>query len=97
MKRKSNEMTLKEAINRMMEAYRLGDKMIEIDTIKNWEEMMGAAVGKRTREIYIKNKILYLRIDSAPLKEELLMNKSLIIERLNEKAGKKIIDDVYFL
>jgi len=97
MKRKSNEMSLKEAIDRMMEAYRLGDKMTELDAVKGWEEMMGPAVAKRTREIYIKGKVLYLRIDSAPLKEELGMNKTLIIQRINEKVKKTLIDEVYFL
>lgn len=96
MKRKSNEMPIKEAIDRLLKVYKLDAKMVEMDTIKCWEELMGPAVAKRTREIFINKKVLYLKIDSAPLKEELVMNKTLLVQRINERMGKEVIDDVYF-
>lgn len=96
MKRKSNEMPIKEAIDRLLKVYKLDAKMVEMDAVKCWEELMGPAVAKRTREIYINKKTLYLKIDSAPLKEELVMNKSLLVQRLNERMGKVVIEDVYF-
>ncbi|HLP12469.1 MAG TPA: DUF721 domain-containing protein [Flavobacteriales bacterium] len=95
-KRKSNEMPIKEAIDRLLKVYKLDDKMVELDAVKCWEEMMGAAIAKRTREIFIAKKVLYLKLNSAPLKEELLMSKSLIIQRLNERMGKEVITDVFF-
>lgn len=96
MKRKSNEMPIKEAIDRLLQVYKLDAKMVELDAVKCWEEMMGPAVARRTREIFISNKVLYLKLDSAPLKEELLMNKTLIVARLNERMGKDVITDVFF-
>ncbi|HYG50943.1 MAG TPA: DUF721 domain-containing protein [Flavobacteriales bacterium] len=95
-KRKSNEMPIKEAIDRLLKVYKLDHKMVELDAVKCWEEMMGAAIAKRTREIFIANKVLYLKLNSAPLKEELLMSKSLIVQRLNERMGKEVITDVFF-
>lgn len=96
MKRKSNQMPIKDAIERLLQVYKLDAKMVELDAVKCWEEMMGPAVSKRTREIFINNKVLYLKLDSAPLKEELLMNKTLIVSRLNERMGKEVITDVFF-
>lgn len=95
-KRNSNEMPIKEAIDRLLQVYKLDDKMVELDAVKCWEDMMGPAVAKRTREIFITKKVLYLKLDSAPLKEELIMNKGLIISRLNERMGKEVITDVFF-
>lgn len=96
MKRKSNEMPIKEAIERLLQVYKLDTKMVELDAVKCWEEMMGPAVARRTREIFINKKVLYLKLDSAPLKEELLMGKSLIVQRMNERMGKEVITDVFF-
>jgi predicted nucleic acid-binding Zn ribbon protein len=97
MKRDSNEMPIKEAIERLLKVYKLDTKMVELDAVKCWEEMMGSAIAKRTREIFINKKILYLKLNSAPLKEELKMSKTLIIARLNERMGKEIITDVFFM
>lgn len=90
-------MPIKEAIERLLKVYKLDTKMVELDAVKCWEEMMGSAIAKRTREIFINKKILYLKLNSAPLKEELKMSKTLIITRLNERMGKEIITDVFFM
>ena len=40
---------------------------------------------------------LYLQIDSAPLKKELIMAKQKMIELINKHAGKTVIQEVIFL
>ena len=92
----SNEAPLSELIDRFMKAYRLDGKMKELDVINSWSEMMGVAVANRTRNIQIKNQMLYLHLDSSVMREELSAHKSIIINRVNEKAGFNIVKDVYF-
>jgi predicted nucleic acid-binding Zn ribbon protein len=95
-KRTSNEAPLSEVIDKLMRAYRLDGKMKELDIIDAWPEMMGTAVANRTKEISIKNKILYLTMDSSVMREELAYGKQIIIERINQKAGFDMIRDVWF-
>lgn len=57
---------------------------------------MGRAVFLRTQNIYIKNKILYLELDSSVMQDELQHGKTVIIQRVNETAGSEIITDVWF-
>lgn len=95
-KRLSNQNTLGEVIDKLMKAYRLDGKLKEIDILSKWEEMMGRAVFLRTTNIYIKNKVLHLSLDSSVMREELLRGKSVIIERVNSTAGYEIIQDVWF-
>jgi hypothetical protein len=95
-KRLSNQNTLGEVIDKLMKAYRLDGKLKEIDILSKWEEMMGRAVFLRTTNIYIKNKVLHLSLDSSVMREELLRGKSVIIERLNSTAGYEVIQDVWF-
>ncbi len=95
-KRQGNETTLGEAIDRLIKAYRLDDKMSELDILTAWEEMMGKAVAMRTTDLYIKNHILHVKLNSSVMREELLAGKQVIIHRINEKAGRPYIVDVWF-
>ena len=95
-KRNSNETPLSEVIDKLLRAYRLDGKMKELDILAAWPEMMGLAVSNRTKNITIKNKILYLTMDSSVMRDELLHGKQIIIHRINEKAGCELIQDVWF-
>lgn len=95
-KRTSNQSTLGEVIDKLMKAYRLDGKLKEMDVLAAWEEMMGKAVAMRTKDIQIRNKTLFLTMDSSVMREELSFGKSVIIQRINEKAGFEMITDVYF-
>lgn len=96
LKRTSNEAPLKDVIDRWLRAYRLDGKMKELDIINAWSEMMGTAVAHRTKEVKIRNKTLYLKMDSSVMRDELAHGKQIIIERVNQKAGSEIINDVWF-
>ncbi|MFN5416234.1 MAG: DUF721 domain-containing protein [Flavobacteriia bacterium] len=95
-KRLSNETSLGDAIAKILKAYRLDGKLKEIDVLSKWEEMMGKAVSMRTKNIYIRNKTMYLELDSSVMRDELLNGKSVIIQRVNEVAGFEMINDIWF-
>ena len=79
-----------------MKAYRLDGKLKEMDVIQAWGEMMGLAVANRTKNIQIRNKTLFLTMDSAVMRDELSYGKEVIIQRVNEKAGFEMITNVFF-
>lgn len=95
-KRNMNQTTLGEAIDKLMKAYRLDGKLKEIEVLGKWEEMMGRAVFLRTKNIYIKNQVLYLELDSSVMRDELQYGKTVIIQRVNETAGFEMITDIWF-
>lgn len=95
-KRGSEHTLLGDVVDKLMKAYRLDGKLKEIDVLSKWEDMMGRAVFLRTKNLYIKNKILYLELDSSVMREELQHGKTIIIQRVNETAGSEIIVDVWF-
>jgi predicted nucleic acid-binding Zn ribbon protein len=95
-KRTSNQSTLGEVIDKLMKAYRLDRKLKEMDVIQAWGEMMGLAVANRTKNIQIRNKTLFLTMDSAVMRDELSYGKEVIIQRVNEKAGFEMITNVFF-
>lgn len=85
-----------QVIDRLLRAYQLDGKMKEMDVINGWEEMMGKAVAYRTESLFIRNKVLHIRLNSSIMRDELMYGKQIIIERVNQTAGKEIINDVWF-
>ena len=95
-KRTANQSTVGEVIDKLMKAYRLDGKLKEMDVIEAWGDLMGIAVANRTKSIQIRNKTLFLTMDSAVMRDELSYGKSIIIQRINEKAGFEMITNVFF-
>lgn len=95
-KRDKNQITLGEAIEKLLKAYRLENKMKELDIVAAWPELMGPAVANRTKSIHIQQHCLYLEIESSVMREELLLGKQIIIDRINAYAGKEVITNIWF-
>lgn len=96
-KRKSNESTLKEAIDRLLKAYKLEDKMNELTIIERWEQIMGKPIAMRTEEVYVNEKTLYVKLNSSVMRSELHNAKAKIVQMINDDAGKELIQDVHLL
>ncbi|MEH3111947.1 DUF721 domain-containing protein [Pedobacter terrae] len=95
--RKPNDVTLKDAISKMLDVYRLRRKFDETSILSIWPEIMGTAIANRTKQIYIHDKRLFLRIESSVIKNELIMVRHGIIQKLNEHAGSEVITEMVFL
>jgi len=95
--KRTNDQTLKQAIDDMMDSYKLNDKLKEMELISNWEEIVGKAVSNRTTEVYIKNKRLFLKLSSAVLRKELAMSRQKLMDLLNEHAGSVVVNEVILL
>ncbi|MCF8283986.1 MAG: DUF721 domain-containing protein [Sphingobacteriales bacterium] len=94
MRKKSNEVTLKDAIQSLMEHYHIDDRYRFEQVKQRWEEIVGKMIAQRTEKMSIKYKTLYLTVNSSVIQQELQMMKTLIIKRVNEEAGKEIITNV---
>ena len=93
-KGRSGEKPLKAAIEEFLDAYRLRDKMNETKALGAWEKVVGKVVAKNTGELHIRRRVLYVRVTSAALRNELLFARRKIIDALNREAGAKVIDDI---
>lgn len=95
--RKPNDISLKDAIGKMLDVYRLRRKFDETSIVAVWPEIMGNAIANRTKQIYIYDKKLFIRLESSVIKNELVMVRHGIIQKLNEHAGSEVITDIVFL
>jgi hypothetical protein len=51
-------------------------------------------VAQYTRELFVKNEVLYVFLTSSVLRNELVMCRERMMKRLNEYAGSEVIKDI---
>lgn len=89
-----NEISLKEAINKLIKRYQLQGKLTETQLNDSWEEIMGKPIAKYTRSLQLNNGRLVVKLSSSVLRQELSYGKNQLIERLNEHFGEAVIRDI---
>ena len=92
--RKSNTQPIENVIREYLKEMNIDQKLKEVGIISQWEKLMGKTVAVRTNQIYIRNHILYIHVTSSVLKNELLMMRQAIIEKINEEAGERIVEQI---
>jgi hypothetical protein len=74
----------------------LAIQIAENRAINAWNSLLGATVARYTSNLYVQNRKLYAKITSPVLKSELTLCRGQLVRRLNEKAGRNVIDDIIF-
>ena len=95
--RKAEVFTMKEAVQDLLNTYRLKDRFDEAQLITSWEKIMGAPIARRTNKIFIKNKVMFIELKSAPLKHELNGSKSKVLALFRAEFGHDIVNEVIFM
>jgi predicted nucleic acid-binding Zn ribbon protein len=95
--RKTNDKSLKDAIEQMMQVYKIKKRYDETGVIAHWPELVGKPVANRTKELFIRDKKLFLRIESSVVKNDLLLMRTQIINKINEEAKAVLVEEIIFL
>ena len=66
----------------------------EYRLIKAWSQVLGETVRHYTGDMYIRNQVLYVHVTSSVLRQELMMNRKIIVRRLNEYVRAQVITDI---
>ncbi|GAB6394163.1 MAG: DUF721 domain-containing protein [Bacteroidales bacterium] len=72
----------------------LREKILEIRIQRGWREILGPMVLQYTRNLYIKNQVLYVSLTSSVLRSELLLSREKLLQNLNDYAGSPVIKDI---
>jgi len=95
--RKTNDKSLKEAIEQMLLVYKIKKRYDETGVIANWPQLVGKSVANRTKELYIHDKKLFLRVESSVIRNELSLMRNQIINKINEEAKGNLVEEIIFL
>ena len=78
-----------------LKAQGLEEEYKEKIVLSKWEELVGKPIAMRTDSLKITNKILYIKLNSSVMRNELSHRKSEIIKIINTEAGHQLIYDVF--
>ncbi len=92
--RKKDAAPLEEAFQELLKTYRLEDKFQEKSLIHTWPDLVGNTIASRTTSLYIKQKKLFVKVSSGPIKKELQLNKRKVLDLIEAKFGKGLIEDL---
>ena len=91
---RSNDQSLGDAIREFLHSYHLEDKLNETKVIQSWGKVVGPLVEKHTHGLYIRNRILFVKVESAALRQELSYSRSKIVAALNKEVKSEVIEDI---
>jgi predicted nucleic acid-binding Zn ribbon protein len=94
--RRSNTQSLAEALRDYISEMKMERKLKEVDVVQSWESLLGKTIARYTRNIYLSRGILYVEITSPVVKNELLMMREEIRQRMNKQAKEEMITKIVF-
>lgn len=61
-----------------------------------WPDLVGHTIASRTNPLYIKDKKLFVKVSSGPIKKELQMSKQKVLDLIEAKFGADLVQDLAF-
>ena len=81
-------------LDQFVKSNKLERGLAEYRLINSWSDLLGITVAKKTKNLHIRNRKLFVTLHSSVVRNELEMIKDTLIGKLNEAAGMKVIDDI---
>ena len=94
--KRNNAEQIGELIRHYLRQESLESPLNERRLISAWPEVLGPTIASYTRELYIKNQVLYVHLTSAALRQELMMGRELLVRNLNRHVGAQVITNIIF-
>ena len=83
-----------QAIMDFLKENQLEQPLLERQLVAKWGEVMGTMVNELTRSVEIKNGVLYVKVKSAALRQQLFECRFEVVKKMNESVGAEVIRDV---
>ena len=84
------------AIQNFLRKSGLNSGVEQQEALKLWGEIVGNKISKNTKPISVKNGTLLIKTTNPVWKQELQIQKTEIIKKLNNKIKKNIIKEIRF-
>ena len=95
-KASSNMNILSSVIRKILKNPKLSRRLDDIRIIEIWDEIIGKNLQKYVIDSKVYKGKLYVKLKSSTLRNEFTYQKSELILKINNKFGKKIINDIIF-
>ena len=96
-KRNSEEEKLSDVVDKFISNFGLKKRFLEQEIISVFNKQMGPFLMKKVSNVYVREGKLFLKLSSAPFKEEIRMQKTKLIGQLNTALKTNYLIDIVLL
>ena len=64
--------------------------------VEAWPVVMGNFISQYTKEVFVKNRVLNVKVTSPAIKQNLMMERKNLVQRLNQYVDAQVIEDIHF-
>lgn len=90
-KRWNNESSIGTILGEIISTNKLQAGIDQVEVRTAWTALMGNGVNNYTRNVLLKNDVLYVELSSAVLREELGFGRTKIVKMINDELGRELI------
>lgn len=88
--------TLGQALNKIIKDLGIENEILRNQAIAIWPEVVGKKIANVSKAEKIVGKTLFVNVKNDSWRNELFFLKKEIMQKLNKKMGKNVIDDLKF-
>lgn len=93
--RRTNEQGLGEVLREFFENnIEIHEKIMAVRIERAWKKVLVTMAERYTTNIYVKDRVLHVQISSSVLRNELLLQKELLIKNLNNEVEEPFLSDI---
>lgn len=96
MARQNSPRPLGEVLKEVIAQLDVQDGIDEARVVETWASVAGTEVNSVTESVWMDEATLYVKITSAPWRQELHLHRRQWREKLNEDLGKELVDEIVF-
>ena len=96
MNKKKKPVSVKNVIDKILLNKKLNHGLLELRIKDAWKNVMGKNINTYTTNIKLYKEIIFVKLSSAPLKNELVYRADTIVKLLNNELGQEKIKEIKF-
>ena len=83
-------------LTRTLKGLKIDRRVKEETTLLNWDKVVGERIASQSSPLRVKDSILFVRVENASWRNELVFLKGKIIKELNQSVRANVIKDIVF-
>jgi predicted nucleic acid-binding Zn ribbon protein len=91
---RDNLNSIHDLLSQFLKEEGLEDGLLRTRVYSLWDELLGITVAKNTTQKYIKNRTLFVHLDSSVIRNQLFMMRHDIVKQINKQLGKEVISEL---
>tara|TARA_B100000401_G_C52520732_1_gene584199 strand:+ start:362 stop:652 length:291 start_codon:yes stop_codon:yes gene_type:complete len=92
--KKNNLNSINKIIKKIVSNPKLSIRLEELDAIEIWYNLIGDNLKKYILDSRVSEGVLYVKVKSSTVKNELFYRKEMLIDKINSELKKQLIQDI---